>query len=212
MAFYGGLGDLLATAAMGDWAAADEICIAIALDSWKPTRGTRLTGQRNAGRRFIFSQSGFAVLDDPPPTRVWDFPAPFGTHEVVALPFAEIVTISSHLSSPEIRAFMNLAPLQDLRDPETPAPIAADESGRSSQVFLMEVVVRRGNEERRAIARGRDIYYAISASIVAEAAERILDGRARAAGVAAAGSLFDAEDFLRTLPLEHLSLEAGAEF
>jgi uncharacterized protein YbjT (DUF2867 family) len=49
MGFYGGLGDLLATAAMGEWDAADEICIAIALDSWKPTRGTRLTGQRNPG-------------------------------------------------------------------------------------------------------------------------------------------------------------------
>src|SRR5882724_12356230 len=31
MAFYGGLSDLLATAAMGDWSAVDEICIAIAL-------------------------------------------------------------------------------------------------------------------------------------------------------------------------------------
>src|SRR5215831_20787778 len=31
MAFYGGLSDLLATTAMGGWAEADEICIAIAL-------------------------------------------------------------------------------------------------------------------------------------------------------------------------------------
>jgi hypothetical protein len=54
MAFYGGLGDLLATEAMERWAAADEICIAVALDSWQPTRGTRLTGQRNAGQHFIF--------------------------------------------------------------------------------------------------------------------------------------------------------------
>lgn len=55
MAFYGGLGDLLATAAMGDWTSADEISVAVALDSWKPTRGTRLTGERNHGPRFIFS-------------------------------------------------------------------------------------------------------------------------------------------------------------
>ncbi len=33
LGFYGGLGDLLATAAMADWVAADEICIAVALDS-----------------------------------------------------------------------------------------------------------------------------------------------------------------------------------
>src|SRR5260370_28714010 len=55
MAFYGGLGDLLATAAMGEWHAADEIWIAIALDSWQPTRGTRLTGQGNPRPHFIFS-------------------------------------------------------------------------------------------------------------------------------------------------------------
>jgi hypothetical protein len=54
MAFYGGLGDLLATEAMERWAAADEICIAVALDSWQPTREPRLTGQRNAGQHFIF--------------------------------------------------------------------------------------------------------------------------------------------------------------
>jgi short subunit dehydrogenase-like uncharacterized protein len=52
--FYGALGDLLATAAMADWSSADEISIATALDSWRPTRGTRLAGARRAGRRVVF--------------------------------------------------------------------------------------------------------------------------------------------------------------
>ncbi len=99
MAFYGGLGDLLATTAMGDWAAADEICIAIALDSWKPTRGTRLTGQRQAGRRFVFSNNRLERADQPPARR-WNFPAPFGPQDVVGLPFAETITISRHLRTP----------------------------------------------------------------------------------------------------------------
>jgi uncharacterized protein YbjT (DUF2867 family) len=55
MAFYGGLGDLLASAAMGDWPAADDITIAIALDNWQPTRGTRKTVRRNAGRHLVFT-------------------------------------------------------------------------------------------------------------------------------------------------------------
>src|SRR6266566_1902394 len=67
MGFYGGLGDLLATAAMGEWDAVDEICIAIALDSWKPTRGTRLTGQRNPGRHFVFSNNRLERADPPAP-------------------------------------------------------------------------------------------------------------------------------------------------
>jgi short subunit dehydrogenase-like uncharacterized protein len=66
MAFYGGLGDLLATAAMGDWDAADEICIATALDSWKPTRGTRSTGERNPGQHIIFSNNRLERADPPP--------------------------------------------------------------------------------------------------------------------------------------------------
>jgi NAD(P)-dependent dehydrogenase (short-subunit alcohol dehydrogenase family) len=47
---YGGLGDLMATWAMGGWDGADEISVAVARDRWNPTRGTRLTGQRNHGR------------------------------------------------------------------------------------------------------------------------------------------------------------------
>jgi hypothetical protein len=205
MAFYGGLGDLLATAAMGDWSAADEICIAIALDSWKPTRGTRLTGQRNPGRRFVFSNNRLERAD-PPPARTWNFPAPFGPQDVVGLSFAETITIPRHLRTPEIRAYVNLAAVKDVRNPDTPAPTAADESGRSSQIFLVDVIARRGSEEQRATARGRDIY-AITAPIIVEAAERILDGRFKAAGVAAAGEVFDARDFLRSLCPTHLSIE-----
>jgi len=198
MAFYGALGDLLATAAMDDWPDADEICVAIALDSWKPTRGTRLTGERNTGRRFVFSNSKLEFLADPAPRRKWNFSEPFGAQDVVGLGFSEIITISRHLRTPEIHAFMNLAPIMDLRDPDTPEPVAADESGRSSQTFLMEAVARKESEVRRAIARGRDIY-AITAPIVVEAAERILDGRFKATGVVAAGEIFDAQDFLRSL-------------
>src|SRR5262249_41061533 len=79
MAFYGGLGDLLATAAMGDWTEADEICIAIALDSWKPTRGTRLTGQRNPGQRFVFSNNRLERAGPPAP-RMCPFPPPLRPH------------------------------------------------------------------------------------------------------------------------------------
>jgi len=198
MAFYGGLGDLLATAAMGDWPDADEICVAVALDSWKPTRGTRLTGKRNTGRRLIFSNNKLEFLADPAPRRAWNFPAPFGAQDVVELGFSEIITISRHLRTPEIHAFMNLAPITDIRNPDTPEPVAADESGRSSQTFLMEAIARRESEERHAIARGRDIY-AITAPIVVEAAERVLDGCFKATGVVAPGEIFDAQDFLRSL-------------
>ncbi|HMI54291.1 MAG TPA: saccharopine dehydrogenase NADP-binding domain-containing protein [Candidatus Saccharimonadales bacterium] len=205
MAFYGGLSDLLATAAMDDWNAADEISVATALDSWKPTRGTRLTGQRNTGKRFIFSNNTLERADSPP-ARTWSFPLPFGPQEVMGLALSETITISRHLKTPEIRAYLNLEPLKDIRDPNTPGPTAADESGRSSQIFLVDVVVRRGSEERRATARGRDIY-AITATIVAEATQRVVNGLVKTTGAVAAGEIFDVQDFLRSLCPAYLSVE-----
>lgn len=79
-----------------------------------------------------------------------------------------------------------------------PIPTAADESGRSDQAFLVDVVVRSGEAERRATAGGRDIY-AVTAPLVAEALERVLAGRTKSAGVASAGEIFDASDFLCSL-------------
>jgi short subunit dehydrogenase-like uncharacterized protein len=211
MAFYGALGDLLATVAIGDWPSADEVSVAVALDNWHPTRGTLLAGQRRAGRRVVFSDHRLQVLagDEPPPTGTWTFPDPFGTQEVVGqFSTTDVVTISRHLDTARINAFLNTTPLADLSDPDTKGPQAADASGRSAQVFLVEVVVRRGDQQRRAAARGRDIY-AITAPIVVEAAERILAGRGRAGGVVTAGEVFDTEDFLRSLPLDGLSLGNG---
>jgi Saccharopine dehydrogenase NADP binding domain len=205
MAFYGGLGDLLATTAMGTWGYADEISIATALDSWKPTRGTRKTGQRNPGRRFFFANNKLQRTDPPPP-RVWNFPAPFGQQEVEGLSLSETITISRHLQTPEIRVYMNRQSLMDVRNPDTPPPTATDDAGRSSQVFLMEVIVRKGNVEHRAMARGRDIY-AVSAPIVVEAMERVVRGLAKTTGVRSPGEIFDPRDFLGSLSPEDLCFE-----
>lgn len=205
MAFYGGLSDLLATQAMSEWDTADELSVAVALDSWQPTRGTRLTGQRNHGQRFIFSHNRLERADPPPP-RKWEFPPRFGVQDVESLSLAEAITISRHLRTREIRAYMNAAPLKDIRNPETPAPTPQDENGRSSQIFLVDAIARRGSEKRRIVARGRDIY-AITAPIVVEATERVVNGLAKTTGVLAPGEAFDAQDFLRSLSPAHLSLE-----
>ena len=50
---YGGFADLLVTAALGDWNRADAIDIAIGMDSWHPTQGTRKTGERNTAHRCV---------------------------------------------------------------------------------------------------------------------------------------------------------------
>jgi hypothetical protein len=101
---------------------------------------------------------------------------------------------------------MNLAPLRDIHNPETPSPTASDERGRSSQTFLVDAVARKGSEERHASACGRDIY-AISAPIVVEAARRIVTDLAKKSGVVAPGEAFDSAQFLESLHPTHLSVE-----
>jgi hypothetical protein len=204
MGFFGALGDLLATAAMGDWISADEIRVAVALDSWKPTQGTRLTGERNPGPRSVYSNSMLTPLEDPP-SGLWHFRSPFGMQEVVAFPLTETIVISRHLRSPEVHAFLNRTALDDLHDPNTPAPTAADESGHSDQRFLMQAVVRKGAEERTASVAGQDIY-AITAQLVVKAARQILQSDVRIAGACAPGEIFNAEEFLKALAAESPSL------
>jgi hypothetical protein len=210
MGFYGGFSDLLATAAMGDWNAADEISLGIALDSWHPTQGTRNTGQRNTAQRLVIEDGKFVPLVHPAPQIFWDFPEPFGRQDVSEVPLSEVPLIARHLRVVRLHTYLNNAPLRDLRDSTTPPPVAADESGRSSQTFLVEAIVRKGSITRRATALGRDIY-AFTAPLVVEAVKRILAGQVRCSGALAPGEAFDSADFLRALAPEHLSFELSAD-
>ncbi|QIJ66880.1 saccharopine dehydrogenase NADP-binding domain-containing protein [Streptomyces sp. JB150] len=210
MAFYGGLGDLLTTAAMGDWTAADEAHIAYGLSGWHPTAGTRAAGavsrQRRGDRRVRYRNGRLEYHRDDLPTVPWSFPDPMGRRDVVGeFTMADVVTVPSHLSIPDVRTHMTVEAARDVSAPDTPAPAEADERGRSAQTFVVDVVVRSGGRERRAVARGRDIY-AVTAPLAVEAVDRVLTGRTKTTGVASAGEIFDAPDFLGALSA-HLSVE-----
>lgn len=210
VAFYGGLADLLATAAMGEWAIADEITIAYALSSWRPTNGTRATGvvsaERRDGRRLAYTGGRLQALTGDAPRTDWAFAAPIGSRPVVGeFTIADLAVLPTHLDTPEISLFMSANALDDLHAQDSSGPVAVDERGRSAQTFLVEAVVRANGEERRASASGQDIY-AVTAPMVVEAASRILAGIGNRHGVATVGARFDASDFLTALSPEHLAL------
>ncbi|WP_370083347.1 trans-acting enoyl reductase family protein [Streptacidiphilus sp. MAP12-16] len=210
MAFYGGLGDLLVTAAMGEWTAADVVHVAYGLSSWYPTAGTRAAGQvshqRRAGRRVRFADGALQYHDDKASEQDWLFPEPLGRRAVIAeFTMADVITVPSHVAVPEIRTYMTVEAARDLAKEDTPAPEPVDALGRSDQVFVVDVLVSADGVERRATARGQDIY-AVTAPLVVEAVQRILAGHTRTTGVASAGAMFDAADFLRALT-PHLSVE-----
>ena len=97
--FYGGLGDLLATAAMGDWAQADRIDIDIALSSWRPTRGTRDTGARNTAPRLFVAGGKLEQLQPSTPISR-TFPEPFGTQDAIEVPLTEMILHASPFTRP----------------------------------------------------------------------------------------------------------------
>ncbi|WP_405861517.1 saccharopine dehydrogenase NADP-binding domain-containing protein [Streptomyces sp. NBC_01515] len=229
VAFYGGLGDLLATAAIGDWktvdgdgdgdghrqgaaaAAADRISIAYALSDWRPTDGTRVTGQVSSGRRsggrILYADGRLQSRSGDAPRADWTFPDPIGTRPVVGeFTMADSATIPTHLSVPDIDTCMTVSAVEDLRSADTSGPVAVDDSGRSAQTFLVEVVATRDGETRRAVASGQDIY-AVTAPLVVEAACRVLADPHRPSGVVTAGALADARGFLGALAPGHLTLD-----
>ncbi|MCK9795991.1 saccharopine dehydrogenase NADP-binding domain-containing protein [Isoptericola sp. 4D.3] len=198
MAFYGGLADLLVTAALDGDTEADAVEVAVGLDHWWPTEGTRVTGERNTATRMVVRGGRLVPLPSPAPTGTWPFPAPLHEQEVVQLPFSEVVTLTRHLEMGELTSYLSSASLEELRDASTPPPSAADADGRSAQRFVVDVAVRDGTGTRRLSAAGHDIY-AVSAPIVAEGVARLLDGRFHRPGAVAPGQAFDAADVLAAL-------------
>jgi hypothetical protein len=206
--FYGGLADLLASALVGH-RPTDDMTVAIALDHWWPTEGTRKTGERNRVPRVVVENGNLVPMAVPATKTAWTFDAPHGVQDMEAMPFSEIITISRHLQVRNLRAYLNASSLNDIRDATTPAPVAVDTQGRSAQKFAMEVVARDSSGTRRALAQGQDIY-AVTAPLVVEAAARMLQPSFHRSGALALGDAFDAEDFLRSFKPEHLTFQLNA--
>ncbi len=206
-AFYGGLADLLATTATSGWEATDTIDIAIGIDRWWPTPGTRETGRRNTATRLVVDHGVLTSAPAPAPVREWVFQGSLGRQRMIASPFSEIVAIARHLNVSTVRTYLTTSALDDVRNAHTAAPTAVDTTGRSAQQFVVEVLARRGTAQRRISAAGQDIY-AVSAPLVAEAADRLLNRRANdVRGATTLGEAFDARDFLEALSATHLTLK-----
>lgn len=195
--FYGGFADLLATSALSGFPQADSIDIAIALDGWWPTLGTRRTGERNTVARLILRDGKLTQMSQAA-SRTWNFAEPFGMQDMLEVPLTETILLARHLKVRESRNFINQAPLVDLRDPSTPEPVAVDERGRSRQQFLVDVVVRKGDEERSVTVTGRDIY-AVTAPIVVQTVEWVCRRERQVGGAFAVGEVVNASEFLAEL-------------
>lgn len=203
--FYGGLADLLASALVGD-NPIDDMTVAVALDHWWPTKGTRMTGERNRVPRVVVENGSLVPMADSATKTAWTFDQPHGLQDMEETPLSEIITISRHLAVRNLHTYLNVASLGELLDAATPGPTAIDAQGRSAQTFAMEVVARDSTGTRCAYASGQDIY-AVTAPLVVEAAARMLEPSFDRSGALTLGEAFNAEDFLRSFKPEQLTFE-----
>lgn len=195
--FYGGLADLLASA-LASAGNIDEITVAVALDRWWPTAGTRKTGERNKVPRLVVKNGRLAPLAPSIEASHWDFSPPLGSQPMVELPFSEIITLAHHLNAGAIRSLFNRSALDDLRDTTTPPPTAVDDRGRSAQRFELVVRLVQDGVTKTASVRGQDIY-AVTAPIVIEAALCLLAPSYQRRGALALAEAVDPVELLCAL-------------
>ena len=204
VAFFGGLGDLLSSSVTQGWKEVYDIKIYIGLDSWHPTKGTRLTGERNHYQRFELADGQLQPLERSY-TVNWNFPAPIDTKEMVAVPLSEIITIARHLNVKNVKTFLSKNAIDDIGSEETPEPRPVDKKRRSSQHFCMQVVATKDSISHTIIAQGQDIY-AVTAPLVVETVKRIFIGNFKTNGVTTLGQTFDASDFLKSLVSDDITI------
>jgi hypothetical protein len=117
-----------------------------------------------------------------------------------------VLLLARHVKTAEHHNYITRVAVAEVTDPSTPPPKAADEMGRSAQNFVLDVVVTRGAEQRRAFTWGGD-GYAATAPLTGEAVEGLMKGQFRSAGAKAPGEIFDAEGLLRALAPDHATFE-----
>ena len=196
-AFYGGLADLLASA-LATKGEIDEITVAIALDRWWPTEGTRKTGERNKAPRLVVKDGHLVPLQPSAELPDWVFSKPLGQQAMIDMPFSEVITMAHHLKVREVRSLLNRSALADIRDVSTPPPTATDDLGRSAQRFELVVRLVQNGRTKTVGVRGQDIY-AVTAPIVTEVALRLLASSYRRSGALAVAEAVDPLDLIRSL-------------
>jgi hypothetical protein len=191
MGFFGGLADLLVTAAVGEWETVDAIEVSAAVKRWQPTEGMRQT----IARTQPFGINRLETLPNQSVESILSFGAPIGENGVVASAFSETALISHHLNTRRLSSYLNVA---DADVSETLGEDKPEEGQRSGQRFALDVDVWREGEVRRASFRGHDIY-AVTAMLAVAAAERLILGRPGLTGAFTPGELFEANDILHDL-------------
>ncbi|MEW2359267.1 saccharopine dehydrogenase NADP-binding domain-containing protein [Spirillospora sp. NPDC029432] len=201
LSFYGGLGDLLASAVTTGLTALDRVVVGYAVSGWRLTTGAKDTAAQLFAEtdRITFSDGAHHIGYVEPGNAVFAFPPPLGPRTVIApFPSCDIVTIPRHVPARNVDLRLTAATFEEPRVFDSEDIDAADRA-RTDFTVAVQAVGEPGTPGAHGHATGRDLWRAGALASV-EAAVRIAagDGPAKT-GVLSTAEAFPAGPFLRDL-------------
>ncbi|TQS39538.1 saccharopine dehydrogenase NADP-binding domain-containing protein [Cryptosporangium phraense] len=203
LSFYGGFGDLLASAAAGTAGAAavEKVTVGYAVSGWRMTTGARNTAEQLIGEveRITYADGAQRVGELPMYTTTFEFPPPLGHREMIGpFPTGDAVTIPRHVPTRDVEVLLTAS---TFAEPQVFTSEHVDAAERAQTAFTVAVDVRTASGHRLTHLTGHDIWWAGAVASVEAALDLALDGKAPGAssGVHSPAEAFPAGPFLRRL-------------
>ncbi|MFI0356175.1 saccharopine dehydrogenase NADP-binding domain-containing protein [Actinomadura sp. 9N407] len=201
LSFYGGLGDLLASAVTTGLTAVERLVVGYAVTGWRLTTGAKDTAAQLFAEpeRITFGDGAHRVGYVEPRNAVFAFPPPIGPRTMITpLPSCEIVTIPRHVAVRDVDLMLTAATFEEPGVFDSEDADAATRAG-SDFTVAVQAVGPPGTGGASGHLTGHDLWRAAALASV-EAAVRIAAGNGPAkAGVLSAAEAFPAAPFLRDL-------------
>ncbi|MFI5954661.1 saccharopine dehydrogenase NADP-binding domain-containing protein [Cryptosporangium sp. NPDC051539] len=201
LSFYGGFGDLLASAATGGATVVQKVTVGYAVSGWRMTTGARHTADQliNEVERITFAGGAQRIGPQPMYTTSFAFPPPLGDREMIGpFPTGDAVTIPRHVPTRDVEVLLTAS---TFAEPQVFTSEHVDAAERAQTAFTVAVDVRTAEGTRSAHLTGHDIWWAGAVASVEAALDLALDGKAPGAssGVHSPAEAYPAGPFLRRL-------------
>jgi short subunit dehydrogenase-like uncharacterized protein len=201
--FYGGFGDLLASAVADGLPAVERLVVGYAISGWRMTVGARNTADQVISelRRVVYADGALEVRYVEPRNAVFPFPPPLGPQTMVApVPYFEPITVPRHVPARAVEAQMTAHTFSQ----ETFEGQHVDTATRAGSEFTVAVQAITADGGRTGQVTGRDLWR--SAALVSVlAAEALLDPPGPASG-----GVFSPAEALQAAPLLSRLARLGA--
>ncbi|MDJ1135030.1 saccharopine dehydrogenase NADP-binding domain-containing protein [Streptomyces iconiensis] len=199
MSFYGGLGDLLASAVTEGLSDVERVVLAYAVSGWRLTTGAKNTAAQLFAEtdRLTFADGTLHSGYVEPRNAVFAFPPPLGPRTMIApFPSFETVTVPRHVPTRNVDLMLTAGTFEeeDVFESESAGP---DIRARTDFTIAAQTVSEAGPGAGQ--LTGSDLWRAAALASV-EAAVPLAEGRGPAkTGVLAPAEAFAARPFLRAL-------------